>query len=273
MAGIKTISCTKSDWLEDCKSTLALDGVIVISDLISRNESLALSNAVEDSLRLAVIGIGNETLSRAGERGVVRCPFIYNDIFFDLFANELILKIVGAFVGTTAICHLQNGIVLNPNSSGETLEFQDRLHRDFPRYLNGYCASINTFFCLSDFTKENGGTRFILGSHQKSHDTPPTGHDERVVEAQSGSLIVFDSTIWHAGGPNRTHKNRNAVNIQWTRSYIKQQIDLIRLIDSDVLRNLPEKTQQILGLYTRMPTSMQEYYVLPADRLYRSGQE
>jgi ectoine hydroxylase-related dioxygenase (phytanoyl-CoA dioxygenase family) len=272
MAGIETISCLKSNWINDCQSILDRDGVVIVGNLIGRNDSMKLSSALEESLRLAVKSIGHEVLSGAGERGVVRCPFIYNDIFFELFANKMILEIVEVFVGSNAICHLQNGIVLHPNFSPENLGFQEILHRDFPRYLNGYCASINTFFCLSDFTKENGGTRFVLGSHQKQHDTPPTGYEEYIVEAESGSLIVFDSTVWHAGGVNKSNATRNAINIQWTRSFIKQQIDLIRLIDPKVLHKLPERTQQILGFYTRIPTNMKEYYVLPQERLYRSGQ-
>ena len=272
MAGIETITCTKHDWLDECRSILIRDGVVIIGDLVSRKESARFSNAIEESLRIAESNIGYDILHRSGERGVVRCPFIYDGVFFELFSNTQILEIVESLLDPAAICHLQNGIVLKPKSSDEKMVFQETFHRDFPRYLSGYLASVNTFFCLSDFTIENGGTRFLVGSHQSSNSAEPIECEEWVAQASSGSVIVFDSTIWHAGGSNGTRVNRNAMNMQWTRSFIKQQIDLVRLIEPEIMCNLPERTQQILGYYTRTPSNLKEYYAPQNERFYRLGQ-
>ena len=57
---------------------------------------------------------------------------------------------------------------------------------------------------LAHFTKENGGTRVVPGSHQRS--TRPTDDYCAAhavdLECPAGTMIVFDSTLWHAAGAN-----------------------------------------------------------------------
>ena len=47
------------------------------------------------------------------------------------------------------------------------------------------------------------------------------------VECPAGSMVVFDSTLWHASGANTLGSDRLAINHQFTRSCIKQQIDYV----------------------------------------------
>ncbi|HYL18353.1 MAG TPA: phytanoyl-CoA dioxygenase family protein, partial [Burkholderiales bacterium] len=88
----------------------------------------------------------------------------------------------------------------------------------------------------------------------------------------AGSMIVFDSTLWHAAGQNVSGADRLAINHQFTRSFIKQQIDYVRAMDEVQLLALPARSQQLLGYYTRVVTSLDEYYRPEAERLYRKGQ-
>ncbi|HEX6390562.1 MAG TPA: phytanoyl-CoA dioxygenase family protein, partial [Solirubrobacteraceae bacterium] len=147
--------------------------------------------------------------------------------------------------------------------------FQTRLHRDFPRYLNGHVASVNTFLAIDAFTADNGATLFVPGSHQQ--EAQPTREPVPAL-CPAGSMIVFDSTLWHAAGANVCGRDRLAINQQFTHSFIKQQIDYVRALgDAVVLRQSP-RTQQLLGWYTRVVTSLDEYYRAPDERLYRAGQ-
>jgi ectoine hydroxylase-related dioxygenase (phytanoyl-CoA dioxygenase family) len=152
--------------------------------------------------------------------------------------------------------------------------FQNTFHRDFPRYLNGYVASVNVFFAIDDFREDNGATWVIPGSHQQ-----PAMPDEAYCSAHAqpatcpaGSMLLFDSTLWHAAGENTSGADRLAINHQFTRSYIKQQIDYVRAMGEAAVRRLPERTQQLLGYYTRVVTSLDEYYRPEGERLYRRGQ-
>jgi ectoine hydroxylase-related dioxygenase (phytanoyl-CoA dioxygenase family) len=192
-----------------------------------------------------------------------------------LLEQEPVLAVVDALLSDTAILHLQNGLVLPSFAPGEAPDvFQRRFHRDFPRVLDGYLMSVNTFFAIDEFTAENGGTLVVPGTHQRV-EPPPAAYLERwavPVVCPAGSMLVFDSTLWHAAGENLSGRDRLAVNQQFTRSYVKQQIDYVRALgDETVLAQRP-RTQQLLGWYTRVVTSLDEYYRPAEERLYRSGQ-
>ena len=228
--------------------------------------------AVRDAI---VREIGTERLERAGERGVLRLMLRTDPFFFKFLELPQLLSVVDDTVSPTAILHLQNGFIL-PSCPAEQSPkvFQTSYHQDFPRVLNGYMASVNVFFAVDAFTKENGCTWVVPGSHQKSERPSQEQIDATAipVECPAGSMIVFDSTLWHAAGANTSGRDRLAINHQFTRSWIKQQIDYVRALGDAVVEAQPPRTQQLLGWYTRVVTSLDEYYQPAENRLYRGGQ-
>jgi ectoine hydroxylase-related dioxygenase (phytanoyl-CoA dioxygenase family) len=214
-------------------------------------------------------------LRNAGEIGTLRLTFKFDPVFFDLLATPEMLAVVDATIGEAAILHLQNGFILPSFDAAKTpTVFQNTYHRDFPRYMGGYLASVNAFFAIDAFTVANGATLVVPGTHQRG-DIPSSEYLQRnsiAVEAPAGSMLLFDSTLWHAAGLNHSGKDRLAVNHQFTRSFFKQQIDYVRALGDEVVLSLPPRTQQLLGWYTRVVTSLDEYYQPEPDRLYRRGQ-
>jgi ectoine hydroxylase-related dioxygenase (phytanoyl-CoA dioxygenase family) len=262
------------DWLVKLTSSLRYQGCGVVidvfgDDLLSRTRDGMY--AVQDQL---IADVGQERLDRAGEVGVMRLMGRYDPFFLQLLANPEMLAIIDTTVSETAILHLQNGFILPPQGPAPETGFQHSFHRDFPRYLDGYLASLNIMITVDPFTSSNGGTLVVPGTHQRP-DRPEQAYlDSEVtaVECPAGSLLVFDSTLWHAAGPNRSDSDRLAINHQFTRSYIKQQIDYVRALGDDVVLGQEDRVQQLLGWYTRVVTSLDEYYVPSDQRLYRSGQ-
>jgi ectoine hydroxylase-related dioxygenase (phytanoyl-CoA dioxygenase family) len=218
--------------------------------------------------------VGAERLERAGETGVLRLMFRYDNHFFRFLETPEVLEIVDATVGPTAILHLQNGFILPSAGAGAKKNFQTTFHRDFPRYLNGYVASLNVLVAVDEFTADNGATLAVPGSHQLA-GAPEDGFMTRnavPLTCEAGSIVVFDSTLWHAAGGNVSGSPRLAINHQFTRSWIKQQIDYVRALGENTIMALPPRTRQLLGWYTRVVTSLDEYYRPEDQRLYRRGQ-
>lgn len=219
--------------------------------------------------------VGEERLSRAGELGVLRLMLKYEPHFFKFLEIPEVLAIVDGTVSSTAIMHLQNGFILPSLPPGETPTiFQNTFHQDFPRVLNGYMASINIMFAIDEFSEATGATLVVPGTHQMT--TPPSDDylkaNAVAMECRAGSMVVFDSTLWHAAGANTSGRDRLAINHQFTRSYIKQQIDYARALGDAVVLAQSPRTQQLLGWYTRVVTSLDEYYRPENERLYRKGQ-
>jgi ectoine hydroxylase-related dioxygenase (phytanoyl-CoA dioxygenase family) len=270
------VDCRQDEqWLPKAVEAVRYAGVAVVEGVLERDlveETHAHLYDVQARIRE---DIGEERLEAAGELGVLRLMLRYDDFFFRFMELPEVLAFVDATVSDTATLHVQNGLVLPSFTEGAAPKvFQNRFHRDFPRILNGYPMSVNTFFALHEFSEETGGTLFVPGTHQI--EGRPSDHyvlsEAVTAECPPGSMVVFDSTIWHAAGDNRSGRDRMAINQQFTRSYVKQQIDYVRALGDDVVEAQAPRTQQLLGWYTRVVTSLDEFY-RPADqRLYRSGQ-
>ena len=249
------------------------DGACIVEGVLdsefiekTRHEMYRVSDAILSTL-------GPERLERAGERGVQRLMMKWSDHFFEFLRIPSVLAIADRFLGNTCVMHLQNGFILPPAKADAKNVFQYRFHRDFPRLLNGFLCSLNMLFAIDDFREDNGSTLVVPGTHQRPVEMKQEEFLERSVMAtcKAGSIIVFDSTVIHAAGENHSKENRLAINHQFTRSYFKQQLDYVRALSGKV-EKLDERTKQLLGWYTRLPTSLEEYYVAPEDRLYRGGQ-
>ena len=264
-----------SDWLEEL-----LGGVRDVGYAIAVN---VLKSSFIDQARAAMYrvqerilaNVGPERLSRAGELGVLRLMPKFDDFFIQFLEIPELLSVIDHTVSQVAVLHTQNGFILPPCQNGEVPQvFQNSFHQDFPRVFNGYMVSVNAMFAIDDFSQENGATLVVPGTHQK---WPPPDSDYLKANAVpvvclAGSMVVFDSTLWHAAGINTSGRDRLAVNHQFTGSYIKQQIDYVRALGDDMIIAQKPRTQQLLGWYTRVVTSLDEYYRNESERLYRKGQ-
>lgn len=268
-------SAREEGWLEPALESVARDGLAIVEDVLHEDQLDRTRDAMYRAQQRIHAEVGKERLARAGELGVLRLMLRYDEHFFSLLELEPVLAIVDRTVSPTAILHLQNGLVLPSFEPGATPEtFQTTFHRDFPRHMNGYLASINTFLAIVEFTADNGATLLVPGSHQRPTAPDPELMCETAIPAicPAGSMIVFDSTLWHAAGANVSGRDRLAINQQFTRSFIKQQVDYVRALGEQAVLSQRPRTQQLLGSYSRVVTSLEEYYVPAEQRLYRSGQ-
>jgi ectoine hydroxylase-related dioxygenase (phytanoyl-CoA dioxygenase family) len=259
--------------IADSVAAVAARGYTVIESVLDAAFLAACREAMYRTQAAILAEIGRERLERAGELGVLRLMMRYDSFFYRFLEIPQVRAIVDATVSPTAIMHLQNGFIL-PSFAGDSPKvFQNSYHQDFPRLLNGYLASINVFFAIDAFTENNGATWVVPGTHQRERPSDAEIAASAIpLVCPAGSMIVFDSTLWHAAGANTSGRDRLAVNHQFTRSYIKPQIDYVRALGDAAIQQQPERSQQLLGWYTRVVTSLDEYYQPRESRLYRSGQ-
>jgi ectoine hydroxylase-related dioxygenase (phytanoyl-CoA dioxygenase family) len=265
---------SEPDWLENALEGLKYAGAAIITDVLDALLLDRVRAAMYDAQTRTLEEVGQERLDRAREVGVMRVMLSYDPVFAELLELPEILAVIDNTVSDTAVMHLQNGLILPPydGAAGDILQYT--FHMDFPRYMDGYMASVNTMLAIDEFTAANGGTLIAPGTHQR-----PGRPNQRVlesgavsVECPAGSMFVFDSTLWHAAGRNMTDRNRLAINHMFTRSFFKQQVDYVRALGDDFVLAQSPRVQQLLGWYTRVVTSPDEYYQPTEKRLYRAGQ-
>ena len=249
---------------------LKRDGYFVKEKLLSDDLCLEISNELDKLWQHQVNLYGKDLLKKIGDWGQIRGMMEYSKVLQDFIINKDIHHWVDQIVGETSILHLQNGIVLHP-SIGHN---QAKYHKDFAKdFLSSKTLSLNTFIAIDDFTIENGGTYVVPGTHNFIEKP-----SEEYIEANKvqitcpkGTVIFFDSTLWHAGGQNNSKDIRRAVNMQWTKPFIKQQLDYPVIMDGKIFKE--SKLGQKLGMWTIPPKSVSEYRVTdPKLRTYRGGQ-
>ena len=270
-----TVSRIQSNWKSVALEYLEDLGFVVVEDVMSLEFIEETRSAMYEVQRQIKLEVGAEKLRRAGELGVLRLMMKYHDHFYRFLEIPEMLSMIDATLTSTAILHVQNGFILPPFAEKSVPSvFQNNFHMDFRRVLNGYPASINAMFAIDDFGENNGATLIVPGSHQRL-DAPSLEYMNAVAIpalCKAGSMIFFDSTLWHAAGPNISGRDRLAVNQQFTRAFFKQQVDYPRALGGEAITRRSDRSQQLLGWYSRVPVGLDEYYVSPEERFYRAGQ-
>jgi len=146
----------------------------------------------------------------------------------EYLADERVLAILGQLLGDNlriSFCSLLT------NEPGKE---RTDMHADWPFNQNNAChiptpypdllMHTTALLMVSPFTKENGGTIVVPGSHQRT--TNPTDKhagidslaaqpDEQRITGPAGSLLLMDSRLWHAAPENRSSEPRVCVAIRY----------------------------------------------------------
>ncbi len=152
--------------------------------------------------------------------------------------------------------------------------YGSRIHVDSPRLIQGYPTNMGVIWTLTEFTSANGGTQLLPASHH-SEAVPDSVFFERnsiTLECPRGSLVLFNARVFHRAGSNSTDQFRHSLTMNACRSYMKQRMDWVRFIPSDISDQLDNQARRIVGFDTRIPTTLGEFFVPEDKRLYKSGQ-
>lgn len=131
-----------------------------------------------------------------------------------------------------------------------------KLHADYPDAVPpGDYRVCNSIWLLDDFSEKNGATRIVPGTHlhqQLPHDVMEnpmdSDPDEIILEAPAGSVVIFNSHVWHGGTTNTTNQLRRAVHSYFCRRDQPQQIDQKAYILPETLNRISPAAAQLLGI-------------------------
>ena len=250
------------------------DGYVLTPAALSTAEVAALRLELDAAIQAEVAYHGTEDYPDYGM--VLVCP-LYGPVMRDLLAHPAVMAPFEAVLGEGCIVYAYISSSMPPASSHAGRNYSVRVHVDCPRLIPGYVTNMGVTIALDDFTEDNGATYFLPGSHERA--APPSDEEfyrtaKRFI-APAGSLLHFNARLWHSGGINRTSEWRHGLTINMCRPYMKQRMDLPRLLRAAHvdLSGADERVLQKLGFFAQPPASYEEYYAPIAQRPFRQKAE
>jgi ectoine hydroxylase-related dioxygenase (phytanoyl-CoA dioxygenase family) len=130
------------------------------------------------------------------------------------------------------------------------------LHTDWREPVTaGEFRVCNSIWLLDDFTAENGPTRVVPGSHLRGTlpkdempDPAAPHRNERMLLAPAGTVVIFNSHLWHGGTLNRTAAQRRALHSYFCRRTERQQLDQQRYARAETRARLSPAARYVLGI-------------------------
>src|SRR3954470_1760706 len=127
--------------------------------------------------------------------------------FEQIPVHDKVLPIVEGVLDRGCLVSSLSSIAIGPGETPQPLHADDMLI-PLPRpHVPLVC---NTMWALTDFTDDNGATRVVPQSHLR--DQAPelgTAYEDTIPAVMKrGSVLVFNGSIWHGGGDNRTEARR-----------------------------------------------------------------
>jgi len=142
------------------------------------------------------------------------------------------------------------GISIGPGETAQVLHTDDGV---YPVARPHAELVMNTMWPLDPFTKANGATRAIAGSHTWTDRRPADGDPVADAEMPAGSVMFFRGSLFHGGGANATDRPRLGVILEYCASWLRPQENHVIGVPKAVVRTLDPRLQELLGWNVHPP--------------------
>ncbi|MEX2256399.1 MAG: phytanoyl-CoA dioxygenase family protein [Acidimicrobiia bacterium] len=142
-----------------------------------------------------------------------------------------------------------------PGADEQMLHRDELVWSDVPRpHPELQLASVIAFV---DFTRENGATRVVPGSHRSAdrHLAPteqfarpqPEPDDIAYAEMLAGSAVIYSGGTIHAGGANTTDVQRRGAHLSYCLGWLRTEENNYLAVPPEIAATLPRRAQEVLG--------------------------
>lgn len=222
------------------------DGYAVLTGVLDAARCRALVDEVDRIERDFAIPFGKNDFEGFRTRRVFNL-IARGARFRELVLEPAVLASVEAILGEGFLLSGTTSMHIGPGETPQLLHPDDgmvTLPRPHPATM------VTTLWALSDFTADNGATRFVPGSHRRPAPIPTAeeGLEAVSAEMQAGSVLVLHASLWHGGGPNTTRDvERYGLSIQYVAGWCRQQQNLMLGTPREIVATYPRRLQELIG--------------------------
>lgn len=242
------------------------DGVCVVPKVLPQTEVARLRQELERAMAEDL-----QLRPDAFDAGMVHNCMFRGERMAALLDNEPMNAYLQQVLAPSCILYAYQSSSLPPGDGN----FGSRVHVDAPRFIDDYITNVGVIFPLTDFDATSGGTLYVPGSHKRAEIPDAAEFAQRScrLTCEAGDMVLFHARLAHAAGTNQGTATRHALTLNVCRCFMRQRFDFARMVTPAQLERMGAHARRLLGWDVRMPTSLDEFYLPPEQRLYKPGQE
>jgi ectoine hydroxylase-related dioxygenase (phytanoyl-CoA dioxygenase family) len=171
-----------------------------------------------------------------------------------MIEHPQILGIVAAFLPGHFLLSAALAINVHPGETAQSFHRDDSGHAFAPMPRPAY--GISTIWAFDDFTRNNGATEVVPGSHHWPQARVPLDTEAVKVIMPAGAVVVFAGSLYHRGGANRSDTIRLAITPQYCLPQMRQLENMTLAVPPETAAAYSPRIQELLGYSVAEPGFM-----------------
>lgn len=266
-AEIKIQSFSPEDDATELVDVLKQDGAVILKNLVKPE----LIDTVLSELRKSFDKLGRYDEDNFNGFKTLRVSGILaiSKTSAELVEHPKVLEVVNAILLKNCLNYRIGSLTGIEILPGET---DQPLHTDvgiYPIKIPNMELQMSVMWALNDFTKENGATRVVRGSHlghinkkgsveyikRKKNDYPNPDyekHADKTVQAimPKGSVLFYLGSTLHGGGANKSNTSRTGLVNTYALGWLRQEENQYLNIPREIALQHSKTIQKLMGYQT-----------------------
>lgn len=232
--------------IDEILKVLDQDAAVIIENVISMDAVEALKSDLAPYLSKEAFGRDEFTGFSTKRIGAL---IARSNACRELALNPLVINVAEQYLNPFADgyqLHFTSAVSIGP---GETKQV---LHRDrgiwggyLPRQVE---PLMSTIWAVTKFTKENGATQLVPGSHKWDKERKTDDTEIAYAEMNSGSVLLYTGSILHGGGANKTASEiRTGVFLHYALNWLRQEENQYLSCPPSIAKELSTELRSLIG--------------------------
>lgn len=261
-----------SDPIDAIHAALDEDGAAIVEDLLASDVVARVNDEVEAAVAAAdpdepVFNPIVQAFNGAQTRQVASVAGLSRTFATDVLCSPLLLALCDrVLLPWCARYHMNIGHLLQrgPGSEDQWLHRDEAVWSDVPK-RDGVVLQLASVIALVDFTRDNGATRIVPGSHrwpdrallpaEQMAQPGPSPEQIAYAEMPAGAAVIYTGGAIHGGGANVTDVPRRGVHLSYCLGWLRTEENNYLAVPPAKAATLPRQAQELLGyaVYDAIP--------------------
>ena len=230
------------------------DGAIMIDGLLDAEQLARLDSEVSHHVEAANPGMKHLNPLVAGffgerTRHVAALASKSTTFVSDVMCHPLMLGVCDQILLPSCASYILNlGHIIDrgPGAVAQLVHRDEQVWIHVPRPAP--TLQVASMIALHDFTRDNGPTRIVPGSHRWPVDREVREEEFAEAVMPAGSAVLYLGSTLHGAGTNRTEDVwRRGLHMSYLVGWLRSEENNVLATPPDIARTLPSRARALLG--------------------------